>query len=114
LYAGKPTLIIPHMSDQPYWGRRVAALGAGPHPLPRHRLTNRLLTARIRELVTNSMIQSSAQVLGEKIRAERGIDNAVKFIQQQFGTPPKTPAKSTSDAAAAAESSTQPPQPAGV
>lgn len=90
LYAGKPTLVVPHMSDQPFWGRRVAALGAGPHPLPRHRLTPRLLTARLRELVTDTMIRSSAEVLGEKIRAEQGVDKAVRYIRQQFGPPPSS------------------------
>jgi sterol 3beta-glucosyltransferase len=114
LYAGKPTLVVPHMSDQPYWGRRVAALGAGPHPLPRHRLNNRLLTARLRELVTNTMIQSSAQVLGEKIRAEHGIDNAVRFIQQQFGAPPKSGGSRTVDSNDHPESSQQPTQPTGA
>jgi sterol 3beta-glucosyltransferase len=111
LYAGKPTLIVPHMSDQPYWGRRVAALGAGTHPLPRHRLTTRLLTARLRELVTNSMIQSSAQVLGEKIRAEHGIENAVRFIRQRFGAPPKSPDTRLTSGTADQVESSSPPQP---
>lgn len=99
LYAGKPTLVVPHMSDQPYWGRRVAALSAGPHPLPRHRLSHRLLTSRLGELVTNTMIRSSAQVLGEKIRAEHGVENAVSFIQQQFGALPQPPSISRSNGA---------------
>lgn len=111
LYAGKPSLIVPHMSDQPFWGRRIAALGAGPHPLPRHRLNSRLLTARIRELVTNSMIQSSAQVLGEKIRAENGIDNAVRFIKEQFGAPPKSSMPHPPDDFSGIEPSPQPDQP---
>jgi UDP:flavonoid glycosyltransferase YjiC (YdhE family) len=114
LYAGKPTLVVPHMSDQPFWGRRVAALEAGPHPLPRHRLNSRLLTARLRELVTNTMIHSSAQVLGEKIRAEHGIDNAVRFIKEQFGAPPKSAAPRPADDSSRSQSSAQPTEPAGV
>ncbi len=32
LRAGVPTVVCPFFGDQPYWGERVAALGAGPKP----------------------------------------------------------------------------------
>jgi sterol 3beta-glucosyltransferase len=32
------TQIVPFFGDQPFWGRRVAALGAGPAPLDRKTL----------------------------------------------------------------------------
>jgi UDP:flavonoid glycosyltransferase YjiC (YdhE family) len=33
LRAGLPTIIVPHLGDQPFWGQRVYALGVGPkHP----------------------------------------------------------------------------------
>ena len=34
LRAGLPSLVIPFMADQPIWGQRVHALGAGPPPIP--------------------------------------------------------------------------------
>ena len=39
LQAGKPTVICPFVADQPFWGRRVAVLGAGPPPIPQRKLT---------------------------------------------------------------------------
>ncbi len=39
LRAGIPTIIVPHFIDQPFWGQRVADLGAGPQPIPRRQLT---------------------------------------------------------------------------
>ena len=81
LRAGRPTLIVPHMSDQPYWGRRVHEIGAGVKPVPRHRLTVETLAARLDELQDNSRIREGAAALGEKIRAERGVEAAVTAIE---------------------------------
>ncbi len=33
LFAGRPTFVVPHFFDQPYWGRRVYELGCGPAPV---------------------------------------------------------------------------------
>ena len=40
------------MGDQPFWGRRVAKLGAGPEPIPRKKLTVERLAQAIQEAVT--------------------------------------------------------------
>ncbi|HEY1012134.1 MAG TPA: glycosyltransferase, partial [Herpetosiphonaceae bacterium] len=45
LRAGAPSVIVPFMGDQPFWGRRVADLGAGPAPIPRKQLTAERLAA---------------------------------------------------------------------
>jgi sterol 3beta-glucosyltransferase len=81
LRAGKPTLIIPHMVDQPYWGRRVYELGAGVKPIPRHKLTVEALAQRLSQLARDARIRDNAAVLGEKIRAERGVEAAVATIE---------------------------------
>lgn len=81
LRAGKPTLVIPHMADQPYWGRRVHELGVGAAPIPRHKLTVGTLAARLDELARNSRIRDAAAALGEKIRVERGVEAAVAAIE---------------------------------
>src|SRR5690606_8712634 len=44
---GRPTVICPLGVDQPYWGRRVNALGAGPPPLPQKRLNSHDLAEAI-------------------------------------------------------------------
>jgi sterol 3beta-glucosyltransferase len=80
LRAGKPTLIIPHMADQPFWGRRVHELGAGVKPLPRHQLTTETFTAALRKLVTDRSIEAKAGELGQLIREERGLENGLNWI----------------------------------
>jgi sterol 3beta-glucosyltransferase len=82
LRAGKPTMIIPHMSDQPYWGRRVYDLGVGVKPVLRHKLTVEALADGITQLTSDRAMCDRAAKLGEAIRAERGVENAVRFIEQ--------------------------------
>src|SRR5690606_19496179 len=68
LRAGRPTLICPFFGDQPFWGRRVAALGAGPRPIPQRRLTATRLAEAIRELVSSAEMRERAEALGARIR----------------------------------------------
>lgn len=82
LRAGKPTLIIPHMSDQPFWGRRVHELGVGAQPIPRHKLTVEKLADGITTLVRDPRIAQAAAALGATIRAETGVANAVQWLEQ--------------------------------
>lgn len=82
LRAGKPTFIIPHMADQPYWGRRVHELGVGAKAVTRHTLTQSVLASRIRQIATGAGMRAKAGALGERIRAEDGIGAAVRLIEE--------------------------------
>ena len=82
LRAGRPALVVPHMADQPYWGRRIRELGAGPPPLPRAQLTADALAGRLAALLGNPAFATAAAILGEQIRAERGVENAVAWLEQ--------------------------------
>jgi sterol 3beta-glucosyltransferase len=84
LRAGKPTIICPFVADQPFWGRRVAALGLGPPPIPQRKLSADRLAAAILQAVNDTQTRERAVQLGEKIRAEDGIANAVHFIEQHL------------------------------
>jgi UDP:flavonoid glycosyltransferase YjiC (YdhE family) len=73
-------VVIPFFGDQPFWGRRVAALGVGPEPIPRRKLTAERLAQAIQQAVTDPMMRQQAADLGVKIRAEDGIARAVDVI----------------------------------
>lgn len=81
LRAGVPNIVVPFFSDQPYWGRRVAAVGAGPAPIPRKELTPERLAAAITTAVNDPSIRHQAAAIGEKIRAENGVQRAVEIIE---------------------------------
>lgn len=82
LRAGRPTVICPFIVDQPFWGRRVYELGVGAAPIPQKQLTAQKLAAAIREVMTNPAIKENAAELGEKIRSEDGVANAVEIIER--------------------------------
>ena len=84
LRAGRPSVLVPFFGDQPYWGHRVHALSAGPEPILRSELTAKRLADAIIEAVTDQAIQSQATTLGENIRAEDGVANAVEIINRFF------------------------------
>jgi len=85
LRAGVPTVIVPHLADQPFWGARVAALGVGPPPIPRHQLNPANLAAAIERAATDPAMRQRAGELGARIRAEDGIGTAVALIERFLG-----------------------------
>ena len=87
LRAGVPSVIVPFVLDQPFWGARIKALGLGPDPIPQKKLTADRLANAIKIAVTDSNMKQRAHSYGAAIRAENGIGNAVKIIQQYLGNP---------------------------
>lgn len=88
LRAGKPTLICPAtVNDQLFWGRRVFELGVGPEPIPQRKLTAEALSLAIRTAVADAGMRHRAEKLGERIRAEQGIEKAVEIIVGRSRTP---------------------------
>lgn len=81
LRTGVPNIVVPHAADQPFWGRRVAAIGAGPQPIPVKALTSDNLAAALGEAETEP-IRSGAQAAGDMIRAEDGVGAAVGIIER--------------------------------
>lgn len=84
LQAGVPSLIVPFMADQPFWGRCVDALGVGPKPIPHQRLSVEKLAESIRSMVANEAMRRRAAALGERIRAENGVGRAAELLEQYF------------------------------
>lgn len=80
LQAGVPTLIVPFLFDQFYWGRRIFGLGVGPQPLPRRQLSVTGLTKALLLATDDASLRQRAAALGEKIRAEDGIKATLKII----------------------------------
>jgi UDP:flavonoid glycosyltransferase YjiC (YdhE family) len=68
------------MVDQPFWGARVQALGVGPTPIPRPRLTASGLAEAMQVAGHNAAMHARAAALGEKIRAEDGCARAAMLI----------------------------------
>lgn len=81
LRSGVPSIVVPTRGDQPFWGRRVFDLGCGPAPIPRKKITADNLAAAMQQAVSNPTIRARAAEVGEQIRAEDGVGQAVQMIQ---------------------------------
>ncbi|KAJ7760991.1 hypothetical protein B0H16DRAFT_556723 [Mycena metata] len=76
LLNGRPTTIIPFFGDQPFWGRMVAASGAGPTPIHHKALDAEGLVHAI-SFCLIPQAAAAAKELGKKMRSESGVRAAV-------------------------------------
>jgi UDP:flavonoid glycosyltransferase YjiC (YdhE family) len=81
LRAGIPNIVVPHAIDQRFWGKRVAAIGAGPAPMDLEKLSVESLTAAL-EQTEDAALRARAQKTGDLIRAEDGVGQAVQLIER--------------------------------
>jgi sterol 3beta-glucosyltransferase len=82
LRAGVPTVVVPHQGDQGFWGRAVERLGVGTAPIPRKKLTVDNLVTAIMEATTNRTMRANARALGEKVHAEDGLAESVRWVER--------------------------------
>ncbi|MGK7861677.1 glycosyltransferase [Falsiroseomonas sp. E2-1-a4] len=82
LRAGCPSILCPFFGDQPFWGRRVQALGAGPAPIPFRALTSPRLAAAIRQAVSDPAMSDSAARIAVRMAGEDGVAEAIRILRQ--------------------------------
>jgi sterol 3beta-glucosyltransferase len=82
LRAGIPSVIVPFFADQPIWGQRLHQLGVAPMPIPRKELTAEALARSIQIVTEDEAMLSKSARLGEIIRAEDGIAQAIEVIEK--------------------------------
>jgi sterol 3beta-glucosyltransferase len=82
--AGIPQLVIPHLVDQFYWGKRVEELGVGLPAIPRKKLDTAGLAASLESLTHNDARRVTASRLADEIQSENGIDEAARLIEESM------------------------------
>ncbi|MGF7082250.1 glycosyltransferase [Mucilaginibacter sp. UYCu711] len=77
-----PVIIISFYTDQPTWGKIVERRNLGVH-IPVKKLdANRLLSAITK--VQTREVKDQVAIMGQKIRNEKGLENAVNEIERYF------------------------------
>ncbi len=79
---GRPTLILPQFMDQYDFARRVAALRAGPRPLPMKEVSASELARRLDDLVTRETYRAGAAAIAAKMAREPGVAGAMEAISE--------------------------------
>jgi sterol 3beta-glucosyltransferase len=87
LAAGKPTVVTAFFGDQPYWGYRVQALGAGPAPILRRDLSAKRLADAMRIVASDESYRRAAESVAAALAAEDGVANAVETIRTLLPPP---------------------------
>jgi sterol 3beta-glucosyltransferase len=88
--AGVPSLVIPHVGDQPYWADRLHRLGVAPTPQPVRSLRPARLAEAAVAAADDPAMRQRAAALGTKLAGEKGLDDAVTAIEKvatEGGTP---------------------------
>lgn len=81
LRSGVPSVVVPFVFDQFYWGKRCAELGLGPGPLPVKKLTTDRLVHKIDKSLSGRTYRQNAQSMAKKLAEEDGVQRAVSEIQ---------------------------------
>ena len=79
--AGVPSIVIPHLADQPYWGEQLRKLGVAPRILYRREMTANRLASRIRQVISSRVMAERSSMLGQQISKEDGPERAVELIE---------------------------------
>lgn len=83
LWAGKSSLIVPFMADQPFWARRLTDLGVNVPPIAPKKITVENLTAALRTLTSDADLHRRAAEMGALIRAEGGLEAMCAVIERR-------------------------------
>ncbi|GAA5053100.1 glycosyltransferase [Streptomyces similanensis] len=85
LRAGVPAVTVPVTADQPFWARRLAAIGAAPDPIPFASLTARRLADALGETVRQSAYTRAAAHGARHMATEDAAGHTLKAIARLGG-----------------------------
>ena len=79
--AGVPSVVVPHVGDQRYWGERLHRLGVAPKPLLARGLDGRALADAALAAAADPALRAAAEGLAASVAAENGVAAAVAAIE---------------------------------
>ncbi len=83
--AGKPSIVVAHISEQEHWGRELHRLGMAGKPVHRRKATAANLAKLIRQVRGTPAMADAAAAVGTAMRKENGVATAVDLIGRVFG-----------------------------
>ena len=81
---GCPSIIVPHIADQFFWGDLLHDLGIAPKMIHRHKLTAPKLARTIRQVLGDNAMRQRAREIGARMAAEDGAHRAVVQIEEAY------------------------------
>ncbi|MBF0516146.1 MAG: glycosyltransferase family 1 protein [Nitrospirae bacterium] len=84
LLAGKPSVVVAHMADQPFWGAELRRLGVAGATLMRKSLSAKKLAHEIKIVLNDHTMSERANTIGQELSMEDGVKEAVLLIEKAF------------------------------
>ncbi|MGR9099127.1 MAG: glycosyltransferase [Gammaproteobacteria bacterium] len=78
--SGCPSVVVPFMDEQLFWGCRLEKLGLGGKPLPADQVTASALAGRIAAVVESGRMRNEARRIGGEMGRRDGVSEAVGLI----------------------------------
>ncbi|MFF8786355.1 glycosyltransferase [Streptomyces sp. NPDC015125] len=85
LQAAIPSVPLPMHTDQPFWARRLAALGAATDPIPIKGVDGPLLAAAITHASANQRLRDGARAVRQTMHAEAGTQPLREWLRRAAG-----------------------------
>ena len=79
--AGVPQIIVPHITDQFYWGHQIHRKRLGPKPIQRSHLTAPRLAEAITACISDPVYAHTARNYSAKLNMQTPVENAIKVIE---------------------------------
>ncbi|MFI2645705.1 glycosyltransferase [Streptomyces sp. NPDC018610] len=81
LRAGVPHVTVPCWADGPYWAARLTEVGVAARPVAFQKMTGDQLSQAVASVLDDPRPAERAARLGERVRAERGVETACDLIE---------------------------------
>ncbi|GGY98739.1 glycosyltransferase [Streptomyces poonensis] len=85
LCAGVPAVTVPVTADQPFWARRLAAIGAAAEPIPFRDLTAERLAEALVDVTRQQTFTRAAATAAQHMATEDGAGRVVAAVQRLTG-----------------------------
>jgi sterol 3beta-glucosyltransferase len=82
--AGKPSIVVAHLSEQEHWGRELRRLGIAGKPAKRRNVTAKQLAKQIKLVRNTPDMAVKAAAIAAAMKQENGVAAAVELIRENF------------------------------
>jgi sterol 3beta-glucosyltransferase len=83
--AGCPSIVIPFIGEQLFWGVRLQQLGLAVKPLPFKKVTAQALADAIDATLSTKGYRNRAQQASQTMQANHGVARAIELLQTRVG-----------------------------
>jgi len=75
-----PSLVVPHILDQPFWSRTISGLHLGPVGMPIKKFNEKEFEHKLLDLLNNPIYKKNAAIISEKMKTESNTDKLYDII----------------------------------